>query len=460
MIVGLPAQGGLREALERQGAAALQAGDYPTAVAAYEAAAGEAPQPAHTLAMAIAYGAWGGHCVESKAAFERFFGVCRQCPLEAKGRAALAVARARCAAPVEVASPKGPATVVVDGAEIGPAPQRVDVWAGSHVVGLRSESAYVEEALCAAAGETTRVSLALPTRSKKRGAATVVARARGHEQAALRQLRAQDYCGAAASLEQAHAAVSVPKVLFNLGLVYDKWPGHCAAANEAYRRYLDGCAECGKAIAARQRLDALRTTCAGSVTITATPPGATLQVNGAAVRGPLSLRPGNYVVTAQLPGHVAAYQAFHVSAGAQRTISLSLASVLPPKAPPAAEPPPVVVAQATPVAGDGSAVAAVGWVGVGLGAAAVVLGGVFYGLALGTHADIETLQDEAGGRSASVRAEIADHIDTFDRQSSVAYAGYGVGGGLVAVGVVLLIVDLVGGGGGSGAAAPAPAFRF
>ncbi len=441
-VAAAPPQPDLREALTVQATAAYEAGDWATAAAAWGAASAIEAEPSALLGIARSHASWDGHCGQAKAAFERFFSRCGTCNLESTGRAALAEARARCKTSVTIKSKSGKATVVVDGREVGAAPQTIELWAGPHVVTVRRGASFGEQAFCATPNAKRTVTLKAK-KPKKGGAAAVVARARQHEQAALRHLRSKDSCSAALSLRKAHEAVSVPKVLFNLGLVYDKWPGHCSEAVDAYRRYLEGCPACGKAKTAKERLDALRTSCIATVTVTSAP-AAPITIDGASVTAPIGLRPGDHIAAARLDGHEPAAAAFNLTAGESKRIDLRLAALPPPPPEPAFEPPPpVVIAPAPPLEESGSAMATAGWVGVGVGAAALILGGVFHALALDTHGNIEQLQIDAAAGNAT-RGAISDEITAFNTQGSVAYAGYGVGGGLAALGLLLVAIDAAG----------------
>ena len=115
---------------------------------------------------------------------------------------------------------------------------------------------------------------------------------------------------------------------------------------------------------------------------------------------------------------------------------LPVALTLPPP-PPAPDQPPPKSAPAQPSGPSGLAIG--GWIGVGLGGAGLVFGGVAAGIAWGQS---EAL-DESGGCNGDVCVpSLQDAVDSFNASRTASTVGFVLGAVGLATGATLLIIDL------------------
>jgi len=119
--------------LTKQGLKACAAGSYSDGISLLEKANALAPNPDIVFNIALAYSQWRGHCVEAKAAFDRFFAVCEECDsLEIAKQRAVKLAE-QCQATLRIVGPRS-AAIWVDGAKRGKAPLTLKLEPGGHVV--------------------------------------------------------------------------------------------------------------------------------------------------------------------------------------------------------------------------------------------------------------------------------------------------------------------------------------
>lgn len=144
----------------------------------------------------------------------------------------------------------------------------------------------------------------------------------------------------------------------------------------------------------------------------------------------LYLPPGAWAVTASAPGRTAFSREGTLRVGDR----LSVVVTLPLPAPPRPSPPAV----ADRPAGGGAAPVAP-WIAVGAGAAVIVVGAVFTGLAVADRDDVAALSTRLG--TPEVLAEHARLTDRGEERQTVAWVLYGVGAAAVVTGAVLLALD-------------------
>ncbi len=170
----------------------------------------------------------------------------------------------------------------------------------------------------------------------------------------------------------------------------------------------------------------------GWVTITVTGPDEPeVSVDGVAV--PVAalgvkraVNPGEHVVQAEAPGYLADQQSFAIQAGGSQEIAFEL------KIDPNASEPP------KPDGSDGetpgSTQKILGYVSIGLGGAALLIGAITGGIAMGKHSDLE---DNCPNEQCPMAQEST--LDAFNTTSTVSTVGFIAGGVLAATGVVLLL---------------------
>lgn len=80
---------------------------------------------------------------------------------------------------------------------------------------------------------------------------------------AFRALAKKDWERGIELLTQAHAKYPKNELLYNIAVAYEKWPGQCKKAVDAYDAFLAACKRCGRHIMARQRRDLVMGGCPG-----------------------------------------------------------------------------------------------------------------------------------------------------------------------------------------------------
>lgn len=94
----------------------------------------------------------------------------------------------------------------------------------------------------------------------------------------------------------------------------------------------------------------------------------------------------------------------------------------------------------TPSGGTGDTLRLVGFIGIGVGAAGLILGGVMGGLAIGKHGDLT----DACGDNGQCPPDQQDNLDSFNTFGTVSTVGFIAGGVIAAAGVALVIVGSMG----------------
>ncbi len=145
-----------------------------------------------------------------------------------------------------------------------------------------------------------------------------------------------------------------------------------------------------------------------------------------------AVNPGTHEVRASADGFKAASESFAIDSAQNKEVTLTL-EVDP-------EGTAGVVTGPEPSGGDtggdeGSSIMPIlGWTAIGVGGAALILGGVMGGLAMGKHSDLT----DACPNDACPPSE-QDNLDAFHTFGTVSTVGFIVGGVLAAGGVVLLL---------------------
>lgn len=164
-------------------------------------------------------------------------------------------------------------------------------------------------------------------------------------------------------------------------------------------------------------------------------------LSGETVTAPASLwlPLGEHTVVARAPGRVETRRALSVSARDKVVVEVALVLepvVEPPEPEPEPEPEPVVVGPVVPPVvtsppdGEGSNTAA--WVTLGVGGAALAVGGILYGVAAQTAEDARELPPGAA---------FDDELAAFELERAFSYGLLGVGAAAVVVGLGLVLFD-------------------
>jgi len=158
-----------------------------------------------------------------------------------------------------------------------------------------------------------------------------------------------------------------------------------------------------------------------------------------------AVNPGDHLVQASAPGYLAAEQSFSIAAGSTETVTLTLGEDPDGVAEPPGGGDPGVSTD------DGSTLRLVGFIGLGLGGAGLVLGAVTGGLAIGKHGDLTDSCPD--GRCP---ADQQDNLDSYETMGTLSTIGFIAGGVLAGAGLVLVLVAPSGDGDGADqAGAPA-----
>jgi hypothetical protein len=149
-------------------------------------------------------------------------------------------------------------------------------------------------------------------------------------------------------------------------------------------------------------------------------------VPAAAVGVKRAVNPGEHVVEAKAQGYLADQQSFTVQAGGHEEIGFEL------KIDPNAEEPPEPVGSDDEAPGSTQKILA--YVSLGVGGAALLIGAITGGIAMGKHGDLE---DNCPNEQCPMAQEST--LDAFNTTSTVSTVGFIAGGLLAATGVVLLL---------------------
>lgn len=225
--------------------------------------------------------------------------------------------------------------------------------------------------------------------------------------------------------------------------------GELVAAQESYNRILSEGAPAGAPQAfvnavedARKEVDAIAGRIAEAViTVTGVSAAETLTVTLDDAPFPIAalgikraVDPGDHVVKATAKGYKPGETHFTVASAAEATASITLeadpnAVVVAPPGPGNTEPPPVA-----PSSGKSSINKTIGYAALGVGAAGVVVGGIFGVLAISAHSSI------AGScTNGSCPTSENDDISSYHTKGTISTIGFIVGGVGLAAGAVLIL---------------------
>ncbi|RLB57976.1 MAG: hypothetical protein DRI90_17310 [Deltaproteobacteria bacterium] len=151
-----------------------------------------------------------------------------------------------------------------------------------------------------------------------------------------------------------------------------------------------------------------------------------------------AVNPGDHLVKVTAAGYLPAQQEFSIGAGATQEVALTLEA-----APEGATESPGG-GDGTGSAADGSTLRLVGFIGLGLGGAGLVLGAITGGLAIGKHGD---LSDSC--IDGSCPPDQQDNLDSYETMGTMSTIGFIAGGVLAATGLVLVLVAPSGDGDGA-----------
>lgn len=175
---------------------------------------------------------------------------------------------------------------------------------------------------------------------------------------------------------KAYAIDPDPVLLFNIAYLHEKM-GKLYEAFEAWERYLAVETAEGPRKDAAARIEALRPRTPGRLVLEGGPAGARILVDGRAagtVPSPaLDLAAGDHVVRLTADGHDPQGRTVTLEPGRTTSVRIELARTAPPLEPPV---------EAPAVAGDDSDSDTLTWVLVGVGAAALIGGGIAAGILL------------------------------------------------------------------------------
>ncbi len=250
---------------------------------------------------------------------------------------------------------------------------------------------------------------------------------------ATERFRAKDFEGALKLLREAEAIAvtandaGLASIRFNIARcleLLERWTD----AEAAYRSYLDLPDESHRKQRAWTALQALEKRNYGGLDVTCTPDGARLEILGlknAPGSCPATLEkvaPGKYRVTATASGHQPAIAEVEVKGGERARLSLELKPdpLAPPKVVPVRVAPPPAKTSVLP------------WVTMGAGV--LVLG-------VGGFATVQAMDHSDTAESLPPGDERSGAVDDFETMRTLSYAGYGVGGALLAGGVVWLVLE-------------------
>lgn len=165
--------------------------------------------------------------------------------------------------------------------------------------------------------------------------------------------------------------------------------------------------------------------------------GAVIPNAALGVRRPMD--PGKHVVHAEAPSHAPSDATVVLVEGKTETLDLVLKASAAPKPTPPVSAPPVVgpVAPREPKASS-STQRTLGFVGLGVGAAGIVVGAVTGGLALAKHGSLTTSCPDGHCAPGSEGKHQSD-IDAYNAMGAASTGGFIAGGVLAATGVILLV---------------------
>lgn len=422
----------------RRAAAALDAGDPAQAAAWYREAVALDPTPRARLGLAVALAARDSTCAEAEAAFGAAAVECGA--LCGEVEAARAAAAERCAGALTVETAPRRARIAVDGVWWKPAP----VWAGTRTVTATwPGGATRAQTVCVAPGAAIRARVERDGRLAVDPTAPADERALAHQEAAFGHVEAGAACEAAAEFRAAHAARPDPAFIYNEAMANALDPRRCAAAIEAFDRFVSACPDCPQVWAARDRRRELLSGCQGVLAVRLPVPDATVWVDGELSPARSERLPGTYRVTVQAAGHHPVTVPAPVETGETRTVEPALMPVVSPPTPPAPAPGASTLPALPPEPPDPPAPDRT-WaiVAAGIGVAGLVAGGAFTALAIDDRDTFVATEAEARrDPTQSYRETLRGHLDAFVFDRAMAVTGWTIGGAGLAAAALLWWLD-------------------
>jgi hypothetical protein len=270
-------------------------------------------------------------------------------------------------------------------------------------------------------------------------------------------LDAKDFGKAADLFKRADALYHAPTITLGLARAYAAL-GRLVAAQEAYSKTAH---ETVPANASAAFTKAVADAQAELATISPRVPGVVINVKGpadakvtldgnpvpsAALGVRRAVDPGTHVVKVIAPGHFPGEAKVTVAEGKVETITVEIKPdpnapkepVAPPPGPPvkggaATQPPP------PPAPPPSGLPKTLGFVGVGVGGAGLILGAVTGGLALSKHSSLVTACGSDGHCAPSQEKALSGDVSAYKTMGAISTAGFIAGGALAVTGVVLLV---------------------
>lgn len=257
------------------------------------------------------------------------------------------------------------------------------------------------------------------------------AEARRFKNEAFQKVSEGSYAEGVDLLRRAHDAVPHPTFLFNIAVVYDQWPGHCAESLQAFDAFFEACADCKLRSTAEVRFEKVQTRCMTDLSVTSEPAPARVTVDeepGGTTPLRLRLRPGTHRLLLEAEGYEPEARALDLEPGEARELSVTLKALAPP-----------VPAEATAASTGprpGAGLRTGGWIAIGAGAIGTGVGVAFTVLANEEVDEERELRSTPGVDPADVR----EARDQAQSDATLAAVGYGVGIAGVATGIVLHVL--------------------
>lgn len=247
-----------------------------------------------------------------------------------------------------------------------------------------------------------------------------------------------EFADALSLYEEAYDLYPDAVLLYRIGLAADKAEKPRRAV-EAYQAFVDA-AKSDDATAKKvsERIAELRATMPPRVTVTSLPAGADVFVGS--VDGPaLGQTPGEFDVeqgktklAIRLKGYKVVLHELDLDYGATETVDIELealegladSNVTP----------------ETPTDGGGGSLGTIGWVTTGVGVALIGTGAVFAVLTAGATSDVNDYDKRAEGATRAELDELKDKANSLHSTSVITFVAGGV---VTAVGVSLIVVDML-----------------
>ncbi|HHH11212.1 MAG TPA: tetratricopeptide repeat protein [Sorangium sp.] len=259
-------------------------------------------------------------------------------------------------------------------------------------------------------------------------------------------LQAQEYDKAADLFKRADALYHAPTLGLGLGRAY-RGMGKYVQARETLNRVIretlpaDASPKFKKAVAsARKEADEIKNKIAW-ITVTITPTEAAVSIDGvllpsAALGVRRAIDPGKHQLTSSARGYASDEQTITLGEGDSKAVTITLKSITT-TTPPTPTPMPGGGASGVDNSDEdpGALMRTLGFVGLGVGGASLVVGSITGGLAVGKHGD---LTDQCNGNTCPATAK--DDLRAYRTLGNVSTATLIVGGVLATTGLVLVLV--------------------